>query len=280
MSDPRHTTLVLGGHGTGKTTLLAQLYGRMQSNDSQLRIVEAPDSLTPVLKGLTRLTQGRPVSHTESTVKVVQELTAETSDGDRFEVAIPDYAGETLDAVVNNRRIPEWWLSHCVESTRWLLLIRVERMEEIPDFASEDSQSAATSEDAAPPEDSGISLPLDMRLVELLQILSLERMRLADAVRPFLAVVLSCWDEIQLDTDSQKIVPAKILAKRMPLFSAFCETNWPGDGYAVFGLSAQGRPLDAANPDEEFVDKGPERMGYLIRPDGSQTGDLTELLLL
>ena len=30
---------------------------------------------------------------------------------------------------------------------------------------------------------------------------------------------------------------------------------------------------------EEFVDRGPERMGFLIRPDGSQTDDLTELLM-
>ena len=205
-------------------------------------------------------------------MEVIQELSAETFDGNRVAISIPDYAGETLDEVVGNRRVPEWWRAHCTNSSRWLLLIRVERMEDIPDFASADSQLAASS------EDSTATLPLDMRLVELLQILSHERQRLAAHTgRPSLVVVLSCWDEITADPPGR--VPAQVLAERMPLLSAFPETNWASAGSAVFGLSAQGRALADNEPDEEFVDRGPERMGYLIRPDGSQTDDLTELLL-
>ena len=272
MSESTGLTLVLGGFGTGKTTLLVQLFGRMQSADNRLRVVSAPASLTPVRDGLASLAQGRPVSHTPSGVEVTQELIAETSDGDRIEISIPDYAGETLDAVVEDRRVPEWWRAHCAESSRWLLLVRVERMEEIPDFVSDDSQLPG------PSEDSTTQLPLDMRLVELLQILSHDHQRLAAVrVRPSLTVVLSCWDEIT--TGSPGRVPAQVLAERMPLLSAFLETNWVSAGSAVFGLSAQGRALDESAPDAEFVDRGPERMGYLIRPDGSQTDDLTELLL-
>lgn len=272
MSEPSNLTLVLGGFGTGKTTLLAQLFGRMRSADSQLRVVGAPASLTPVREGLERLAQGRPVSHTPSGVEVIQELSAETSEGSRIDIAIPDYAGETLDAVVDNRRVPEWWRAHCAESSRWLLLIRVERMEDIPDFASADSQLTALS------EESTATLPLDMRLVELLQILSHERQRLAaDTGRPSLAVALSCWDEITPDASDR--IPAEVLAERMPLLSAFFQTNWDDAASAVFGLSAQGRELVDDKPDEEFVDQGPEQMGYLIRPDGSQTADLTELLM-
>ena len=272
MSGPSNLTLVLGGFGAGKTTLLVQLFGRMQSAHSQLRVVSAPASLTPVREGLASLAQGRPVSHTPSGVEVIQELSAEALDGNRIDIAIPDYAGEALDAVVDNRRVPEWWRAHCTESSRWLLLIRVERMEYIPDFASADSQLTASS------ENSTATLPLDMRLVELLQILSHERQRLAaNTGRPSLAVALSCWDEITPDSSDR--VPARVLAERMPLLSAFLETNWDGAGSAVFGLSAQGRKLVDDEPDGEFVDRGPEQMGYLIRPDGSQTEDLTELLL-
>ena len=272
MSESSGRTLVLGGFGTGKTTLLVQLFGRMQSADNRLRVVSAPASLTPVRDGLASLAQGRPVSHTPSGVEVTQELIAETSDGARIEISIPDYAGETLDAVVEDRRVPEWWRARCAESSRWLLLVRVERMEEIPDFVSDDSQLPG------PSEDSTTQLPLDMRLVELLQILSHERQRLAAVrVRPSLTVVLSCWDEITAGSPDR--VPAQVLAERMPLLSAFLETNWVSAASAVFGLSAQGRALDDRAPDTEFVDRGPERMGYLIRPDGSQTDDLTELLL-
>jgi len=31
-------------------------------------------------------------------------------------------------------------------------------------------------------------------------------------------------------------------------------------------------------PDTDFIDLGPESMGYLVRPDGSETEDLSELL--
>ena len=272
MSESNGLTLVLGGYGTGKTTLLVQLFGRMRSADNRLRVVSAPASLTPVREGLASLAQGLPVSHTPSSVEVTQELSAETSNGDRIEISIPDYGGETLDAVVESRRVPEWWRVHCAGSSRWLLLVRVERMEEIPDFASDASQLAGET------EESTTQLPLDMRLVELLQILSHDRQRLtAVRVRPSLTVVLSCWDEIT--TASRGSTPAQVLADRMPLLSAFLETNWSSAGSAVFGLSAQGCALKASTPDEEFVDRGPERMGYLIRPDGSQTDDLTELLL-
>ena len=272
MSESSGLTLVLGGFGTGKTTLLVQLFGRMQSAGGRLRVVSAPASLAPVRDGLASLAQGRPVSHTPSGVEVIQELVAETSDGDRIEILIPDYAGETLDAIVENRRVPEWCRAHCAGSSRWLLLVRVERMEEIPDFVSAGSQLAGSL------EDSTTQLPLDMRLVELLQILSHERQRFAaDRVRPSLAVVLSCWDEITAGSPGR--VPAQVLAERMPLLSAFLETNWVSAGSAVFGLSAQGRALVESAPDEDFVDRGPERMGYLIRPDGSQTDDLTELFL-
>ncbi len=244
----------------------------MRSANSRLRVVSAPASLVPVRDGLASLARGHPVSHTPSGVEVIQELSAETSDGDRIDISIPDYAGETLDAVVETRRVPVWWSDHCVQSSRWLLLVRVEGMEEIPDFASEDSQLVASSESSTAP------LPLDMRLVELLQILSHERQRLAvDRVRPSLTVVLSCWDEIT--SDSAGSVPAQLLAERMPLLSAFVETNWVSVGSAVFGLSAQGLALDKSKPNDDFVDRGPERMGYLIRPDGSQTDDLPELLL-
>ena len=272
MIEPSNLTLILGGHGTGKTTLLVQLFGRMLSADSQLRVVSAPESLTPVKEGLASLAQGRPVSHTPSGEEVIQELSAETRDSNRINIAIPDYAGEALDAVVDGRRIPEWWRSHCTESSRWLLLTRVQRMEDIPDFASADSQLTASS------ENTNTTLPLDMRLVELLQILSHERQRLAaHTERPSLAIALSCWDEITPDPSGR--FPAEVLAERMPLLSAFLETNWDDAASAVFGLSAQGRKLVADKPDEEFVDQGPEQMGYLIRPDGTGTDDLTELLL-
>ena len=64
----------------------------------------------------------------------------------------------------------------------------------------------------------------------------------------------------------------------MPLVEAFVRSNWHPDHTVVYGLSAQGKPLQADAPDDEFIDQGPEAMGYVVRPDGLRAADLTLLL--
>ena len=264
-------SLVLGGYGTGKTTALVQLFGRMQSGTGTMCVVSAPGSLGAVRDGLASLAQGVPVNHTPAGVEVVQELSLERADGQRLELSIPDYAGESLDAIVETRHIPDGWRPRCRESSKWILFVRVERMEEISDFATADAlPSRQTTGDAA--------LPLDMRLVELLQMLAYERHRQGVVERPALVVVMSCWDEITNLSSGQ--TPTEVLAERIPLLSSYVSSNWGDSSLTVVGLSAQGRRLVEDEPDQEFVDLGPERMGYLIRPDGSTTDDLTELLAM
>jgi len=48
----------------------------------------------------------------------------------------------------------------------------------------------------------------------------------------------------------------------------------------VLGLSAQGQPLDEKRPAEEYLNNGPERMGWLVLPDGERDRDLTRLAAL
>lgn len=273
MSPSPGMSLLLGGFGVGKTTFLVQVFGRMQLSGSDLRSTGAPASLVPIRDGLASLAKGVPVSHTPSGVEVVQELNVQTRDGLQLDISVPDYAGESLDAIVENRQVPEHWRERCLQSNRWILFVRLERMGEVPDFIAADAQSRGLA------DQTDVPLPLDMRLVELLQMLWLERKRqeaLAD--RPSLVVVLSCWDEITSLVPA--IEPGRLLQDRMPLLSSFAETNWNRDKMTVVGLSAQGRFLAEAEPDGDFVDLGPEEMGYLVRADGTSTTDLTELLLL
>ena len=265
--------LLIGGPDSGKSTFLVQLYGRLRLRSGALSLASAPESLGPVRDGLTRLSNGLPVRHTSAGVEVAQELTTKRPDGTTLQLSIPDYPGEAVDALVDTRHVSSHWSNLAVQSTSWNLFVRIERMASLPGLPAREEATLTETERAS-------ELPLDIRLVELLQILCHERQRAAPANThpPDLTVVLSCWDEIP--DRSEEVVPSMILQQRAPLLDSFIATNWKPSRHRVVGLSAQGRPLAENEPDTEFIDLGPESMGYLIGPDGSETGDLSELLTL
>ena len=183
-------SLVIGGAATGKSTFLVQLYGRMQNPESSLRVIEAPVSLEPIRDGLARLSRGLSVRHTPSASETIQLLHVEDSTGNVTRLAIPDYSGESLDSIVDDRRLPERWRRLIADAVDWKLFVRIEVMEDLPRFAEIGAAAVILAGEPA-------QLPLDMRLVELLQIVRHERQRhTGDPSPPYLTVVLSCWDEI------------------------------------------------------------------------------------
>ena len=268
---PAELTLIIGGPGSGKSTYLVQLFGRLQEGSSVFSLVDAPESLGPVRDGLNRLAQGLPVRHTSTGAELVQELKTVRNDGAEVRVSIPDYPGEAVDELVARRRVPSRWRDLAVESARWLLFIRVEQMPELPGLPAREVSPTRSP-------DLRRELPMDIRLVELLQILRHERQRHKPSASemPDLTIVLSCWDEITDKPDG--VAPVSILHERVPLMHSYAEANWEPAHLSVVGLSAQGLSLDESNPNARFIDLGPESMGILVRQDGMVTGDLTELL--
>ena len=74
--------------------------------------------------------------------------------------------------------------------------------------------------------------------------------------------------------------PEQLARERLALLDSYCRGQWPEDSYRVLGLSAQGQPLDEKRPAEEYLNNGPERMGWLVLPDGERDRDLTRLAAL
>lgn len=263
--------LVIGGPATGKSTFLVQMYGRLQQTGGGLSLAEAPTNLETIRDGLARLSQGIPVRHTPAGVEAVQELLTEMPNGAVVRLAIPDYSGEAIDELVDDRRVSAHWRQLVTGSSRWFLFVRVEQMPDLPSLPARDAVPQTS--------DQARELPLDLRLVELLQLLRHERQRYAaSSSPPCLTIVMSCWDEIsEIPKDA---TPSRILRERIPLLASYATSVWPPSQLSILGLSAQGRALDDSEPDAEYVDKGPASMGYLIRRDGSTTTDLAELLTL
>lgn len=270
--------LLLGVRDSGKTTLLVQLQGRIDAARGHLRSRGAPRTLGPIEAGLKRLQQGLAVEHTPKRTEVELDLPAQTVGGQALDIALPDYAGEDLEALMRLRRLPEHWRELARNADRWLVVVRLSKHLDLPDIVSKPIGDLAQASAAEPVEDEPLDvLPIDMWAVELLQVLTYARQRKDGAEhKPSLGLVLSCWDELNISEDT---VPSALAAEKLALLHAYCQANWTVSEYAVYGVSAQGRMLDKTTPDEEFLDKGPQAMGWLVQPDGSRTDDLTLLTL-
>lgn len=277
--------LMLGGPNAGKSTFLVQLYGRMSHTGGRLKTRATPVDLKPISDGLDRLSAGLPLEHTRSTSSTaVQHLPAVTRDGQELDVFVPDYAGETLDHIVRDHQIPESWRSLIIESDLWLLFVRLEQFPDVPtlfSLPSSDERPAGPAQDRPGPGD-GVprrfdELPSDMKFVELMQMLLHARgARPKGAVaQPQLTVLLSCWDELNVEGSP---TPGEVAAARMPLLHDFLQAAWVDAGVSWLGLSSQGKRLSPGQADSDFVDKGPEQHGFVVLPDGTRHVDLTRAI--
>lgn len=266
--------LVLGGAGTGKTTLLLQLYGRVFDGDSTLTLREAVKSMAAISDGWERLQSGRPVRHTPHGADATLTLPLRDLSGHEFDVTVPDYAGEDLRRVGDALRLPDRWRDLAISSDHWIVLIRLSQYPDIPDLVAKPVGELASVALASPAGVDPQTLPIDMFTVELLQLLQHGRAQGSPVSDLRVTVVLSCWDEIELPKGT---APGTVVAERLALLDSYCSMTF-GDSYRVVGLSSQGRELTDGEPDEQFIDEGPEAMGWLIDEEGTQDSDLTKLI--
>lgn len=268
--------LVLGGPSVGKSTFLMQLFGRVASGECSLTLRAAPDSLTTINDGWKRLQQGLPTAHTPHGTDSLQTLPAVGAGGRHLDVKVPEYAGEDLRRVWDAHRLSERWGKLARESDHWVVLIRLSQHPDIPDLISKPIGAIASVAATASDGEDSQALPIDMLTVELLQILQHARAQagITDERQLRLTLALSCWDELGLAAGSR---PGLVASKRLALLDSYCHAVW-GSNYRVLGLSSQGRALTENEPADEFIDCGPQKMGWLVDEDGTQNSDLTMLL--
>ena len=119
--------LVLGGPAAGKTHYAGQLLGRLR-NDRQgiLRIrVGGEDDLRQFEEVLACLEEGRSAGHTPAATWTGMKCELQLREGDDISLEWPDYAGERLAAIVDNRELTAEWHASIAAAGAWLLFIRL-----------------------------------------------------------------------------------------------------------------------------------------------------------
>ncbi len=272
MNTVGNSILLIGESGVGKTHYGAQLLQRLMKGDGLLRMNGAATNLQPFEAALEALNEGRAADHTATSIYVDSVWPVVNQAGRQANLVWPDYGGEQIKTMITSRRVPNSWQDRIRAAQSWLLLIRLQQTRVGDDIFSRPLGNLHGKS----VENCEVHVSDQARLIELLQML-----RFVGAVtespipRPRLGVLLTCWDELGFDG-----TPAAVLESRLPMLAAYIRSNW----YVpmVLGLSALERPLSPNERDAEYICRGPEEFGYVVKSDGSHSPDLTvpvELLL-
>lgn len=278
----QNSVLVIGGPRTGKTHYGGQLLGRVRRGQGQLIIRGMAASIAPLEEVFRSLAQGRAAGHTpmgtydEVILPLRVSQDARELAGAELDLVWPDYDGEQVRNLVLGRRLSPDWQNHIQEARGWMLFIRPHTV-----HSPDDMLSRPQGEVAPPPAKASDREPSDAAFfVELLQILLFAKG--SNAFRrlngPRLVLLLSCWDEIAGDEDNQPL-PSEVLRARLPLVSEFIASNWEEGAASIWGLSSLSKSLSQTEPDDDYMDLGPEHFGYVVSPDGTRSPDLTLPLL-
>lgn len=269
-----NNVLIVGGPNVGKTHFGGQLYGRLNSRKFSYKISphNRPSDLTIFQDVIDKLAEGKRAGHTEASANRNIELKISDEYENNIVFSFPDYAGEQVKSIVENRRVNTIWKEYIDASSSWMLFIRLDEVLQLEDIINRGIPSAEEIQkrkSQSPP----VKVSDAAHFVELLQMLlyikgvpSLNKVN-----KPNLAIVLSCWDVLKLP---DKTIPSKILKERLPLLYNFVKNTWSDNSLEIIGLSSTERSL-TDEPDEEYIEKTPIRFGYFINSKGEKMKDLT-----
>lgn len=273
MPDQALQIALFGESDVGKSHYGGQLVGRLNAETGSMRMRGAAPDLTAFDDVRQSLSDGVPGAHTSAGTYTETLLPVLTDSDVAIDLTWPDYAGEQVSQLLEERRIPPTWQQRVEVADGWILMLRPKLAILADDIFSRPLGDLQSSRPSA----GGVVRSPQARLVELLQMLLYATQTRTGKPKPALAVLMSCWDELE---EPEGALPEQVLRRRLPLLSAFVRNNWAEHHRLVFGLSATGIALSKETPNKDFIHKGPERMGYVVHMDGSRASDLTAPITL
>ena len=266
METPDKSILLIGESDVGKSHYGGQLLRRLMQEEGRIRMDGAATNLEPFEAVMAKLDEGLSAGHTPITTYDESRWPVVDDEGRKADLIWPDYGGEQIKNIIDERQLPNVWRNRIARSSAWLLMIRLQKIRADDDIFSRPLTSLKGSNTEA----REVPLSDQARLIELLQLLvhvrSTSDKRMGRL--PRLAVLLTCWDEMEAQEK-----PNDVLHKYLSMFGDFVASNW--EEPAILGLSALGRRLDSQEPDEDYITQGSEQFGYVILENGTRSADLT-----
>ena len=120
--------LLIGESDVGKSHYGGQLLKRLMQEDGQLRMNGAASNLEPFEAVMACLDAGISADHTPITTYHESHWPIVDNEEQEADLIWPDYGGEQIQNIVNERQLPQDWLNRITQSSAWLLLIRLQKI--------------------------------------------------------------------------------------------------------------------------------------------------------
>lgn len=265
--------VLLGESAVGKSHYGAQLLLRLNQKTGTLKMRGAATNITAFDSVTKALNEGKSAGHTAANTYVENMWPVVDGNGHEVDLEWPDYGGEQIRRLIDDRKIPIAWRDRLLASDGWILMVRIQRSGVDDDIFSKPLADILLGRASDATKD--VRPSVQARLVELLQMLIYLRGEGTSRILriPALTVLLSCWDE--LGDENLDLRPWDVFHERLPLLSGFVRSNWAAERVEVLGLSALGRSLREDSADADYVDEGPEKFGYVVLADGHRAPDLS-----
>ena len=262
--------IIVGQPGTSKTTYLSQLILQVEGKKKTVKFRNKPDDISILKDAITRLRNGEEVQATPSDNNEIIKLPL-LIDGNEIDLICPDYAGEQISQLLENREIGTKWIDLIAKSNAWIIFIRPTQLSVSYDISTKSIQEAETLKQ---PNNTEFQVSDQSNLIELLQILRYyKKLTIQQKTKtPKLLVTFTCWDELD-----KKVSPLEYVQKQLPLFYEYITNNWEKDSFSFAGLSAQGGKM--ADVREQYEICGPEESAYIVEQDGGDNVCDLSLLL-
>jgi hypothetical protein len=264
--------LIVGKPKSSKTTFLAQFVTIARKDKSTLRFWKTPENIQPIQDAITRLRKGDEAQSTSADSTSAIKLPV-SIDQHQFELNCPDYGGEQVNYILDQREMDAKWKELVESSDSWIVFIRPQSLPATFDLSNKSAQEMRQEIDLNNGPEFKISE--QSSYIELLQFMcsvkksSFQR----KLIRPKLTIALTCWDELTLET-----TPGEYIQDHLPLLNQFIRTNWVKESIKVMGVSAQGFELNEQNK-ELYLDDGPEKFPFIVRESSREKiNDLTLLI--
>jgi len=262
--------LIIGPPKSGKTTFLAQLYGRLINHMGKLKMLETPDNIEAIKHAFKRLAIGKEPESTPATDNLEVSISV-MLDGQEFLLSCKDYGGEQVRDLVALMEYDKTWIKRAKTNDRWILFIRPSEIEQRFDLSMKGYAEKGSTEKKA-----SINGTSDQsQFIELMQVLLHARgTGMKEPIdTPRLLIALTCWDELNTE-----LTPEEILQQKMPLFGQFIAANWLPSACRIIGVSAQEFALDTDEARNKYRNEMPQNFGYVVLDDDSEEKDLTRLI--
>ena len=257
--------MLIGESDVGKTHYGAQLLRRLNSSNGSMTL-ENSDNLEPFIETMDHISRGLSGKHTPQSESTMSRwVVSRKCDDAIFELHWPDYGGEQVSSIINDRRMPAIWHEKIIKASAWAFMIRPSRVRLPEDILTRGSCLPKTQ------DTNDTTLSAQSRLIEILQMLRFKNSAYSESWRcpPPMAVLLSCYDELNTD-----LSPDEYCSKHLPLLDSYLSTNWEQNKLKFFGVSQLGQPLSDSKPDEQYMEDGAEEMGYVVNDENIKTNDL------